>query len=72
MIGCFAVTCYLFSYLLVQTNINPKAVSLLLNYHNFDPKHFIFALSFCKFIFSLVLVILHVRHTKYIAFLTLF
>ena len=72
MMGCFAVACYLFFYLLVQTNTNPNAVSLVLNYHNFDPKHFIFALSCCKFIFSLVLVVLHVRYTRYIAFHTLF
>ena len=59
MISCFVIICYLFSYLLVQTNINPKTVSLVLNFHNFNPKHFIFALSCCKFIFTLVLVILH-------------
>ena len=49
------------------TIINLKAVSPVLNFHNFNPKHFIFALSCCKSIFSLMLVILHTRHIRYIA-----
>ena len=59
--------CYLFSYLLGLSNNNPMFVSLVFNFHNFDPQCFIFVLSYCKFNFSLVLVILHVEHTRHIA-----